>query len=439
MSNQVTDIRMIKMQFSEWESTLNGDATNLNIDARKQALIKFAARGFPHRKEESWKYTNLEKLLKMGFSPTLHFEPGDISADAFNSMLITPISDQADNNVRLVFIDGHYSSELSHIPEIDGFSFTNLRDHQSGALQTLDVEEGLIHLNTAFAIDGAIIEISEKAIIERPIELYNITTCPGLKMIQPRHSIVIGEAAQATIIESYHNLCVGQSFTNCVTTVDIAASAVLNYIKIEHPKKPNTFIIDHTLVNQAANSNFKLHTLTLSGTLVRNNLYIKLGGEYAETHMMGLYLLDNEDHTDNRTIVDHVVPNCYSNELYKGILDGASTGVFNGKIIVRQDAQKTNAYQNNRNILVSDEATINTKPQLEIYADDVKCSHGATSAQIEDNELFYLRSRGIGKDKARALLMYAFAGEIWADIKVDAVKAYIEKEVCHSLEIEMDQ
>ena len=169
---------------------------------------------------------------------------------------------------------------------------------------------------------------------------------------------------------------------------------------------------------------------------MRNHLHITINGENANAIMMGLYLLQNKEHVDNKTTVDHAVPNCYSNELYKGILGGTSTGVFNGKIIVREDAQKTNAYQNNRNILVSDTATINTQPQLEIFADDVKCSHGATSAQIEDAELFYLRARGIGKEKARALLMYAFAEEVITKIKNESVREYLENEVIHALGIE---
>ncbi|MEZ5023401.1 MAG: Fe-S cluster assembly protein SufD [Chitinophagales bacterium] len=295
----------------------------------------------------------------------------------------------------------------------------------------------MVELNTAFAKDGAIISIDDKAIIETPIEIYNITTCPGLKMIQPKHQITVGKAAQVSFIESYHNLCVDSSFTNAVTSIKVAKDAIVNYTKIEHPKKPNTYILDHTMVEQEANSTFSIYTLTLSGALVKNNLQVVLKGEHTTTNMYGLYLLQNSENVDNRTIVDHAVPNGYSNELYKGILGGTSTGTFNGKIYVREDAQKTNAFQSNKNILVSDDATINTRPQLEIYADDVKCSHGATSAQIEDSELFYLRSRGIGKDKAKSLLMYAFASEVWETIKDEEVKTHIENEVSHALGIEI--
>jgi Fe-S cluster assembly protein SufD len=294
----------------------------------------------------------------------------------------------------------------------------------------------MVALNTAFTKDGALIKIDNFAHIEEAIELYNITTCPGIKMIQPRHHIEVGEGAEVTFVESYHNLCVGSSFTNAVNTIKVGKNANLHYIKIEHPKRPNTYIIDHTLIEQAANSTLNLFTVTLSGDLVRNHLHVTVNGEHASTNLMGLYVLNKNNHGDNKTTVDHAVPNCYSNELYKGILGGTSTGVFNGKIIVREDAQKTNAYQNNRNILVSDEATINTQPQLEIFADDVKCSHGATSAQIDDSELFYLRARGIGKEKARGLLMFAFAEEIIEKIKNESARQYLENEVAHALGIE---
>jgi Fe-S cluster assembly protein SufD len=430
MSDKIANIDTINSIFNDWETAVNGQARTSAFELRKQALQAFSRQGFPHRKIESWKYTNLEKVLKRGFTPIADFSPGEIAAAAFDSMLIDP---DAENVIRIVFIDGHFHEALSEMPMQPGLNISTLKENKALLDFGNPLNEGLIDLNTAFAQDGAVIEIDDRAIIEYPVEIYNITTCPGQKMIQPRHSIRAGRASEATIIESYHNICVGQSFTNSVTTIKVAEDARLTYFKIEHPKRPNTFIIDNTLVDQAANSLMNLYTLTLSGALVRNNLHIRLSGEHAESHMYGLYMLKGNDHADNRTVVDHAVPNCMSNELYKGILDDTSTGVFNGKIIVQQDAQKTNAYQNNRNILVSDEATINTMPQLEIYADDVKCSHGATSAQIEDNELFYLRSRGIGKEKARALLMYAFAAEVWEHVRTDAVMDFIRREVSHAL------
>lgn len=424
MSEQVIDIEAINKTFETSEQ-------NRHSEVRKNAIKTFSRQGFPSTKSEAWKYTNLEKILKKGYAPTAHYQPGELKAASFESFKVTNR-----DTLRLVFVDGFINENLSNLKDIKGLHFDTLKNKEE-LNNAVIPNESLIDLNTAFTKDGAIITVDDKAIIEIPIELYNITTCPGLKMIQPKHQIKVGRAAQVTFIESYHNLCVDSSFTNAVTSIEVAQDAIVNYIKIEHPKKPNTYIIDHCLVEQAANSTFNIYTLTLSGALVKNNLQVVLKGEHTTTNMYGLYLLQKSEIVDNRTIVDHAVPNGYSNELYKGILGGTATGTFNGKIYVREDAQKTNAFQSNKNILVSDDATINTRPQLEIYADDVKCSHGATSAQIEDSELFYLRSRGIGKDKAKSLLIYAFASEVWETIKDEEVKNYIENEVSHALGIEI--
>lgn len=424
MSEQVIDIKEIN-------KTFEADDSYVHSDVRKKALEAFSTLGFPNTKSEAWRYTNLEKILKKGYAPIASYQPGELKEASFNSFKVTNR-----DTLRLVFVDGCLNESLSEIKTIKGLHFNTLKNKEELNGSSIP-NESMVELNTAFAKDGAIISIDDKAIIETPIEIYNITTCPGLKMIQPKHQITVGKAAQVSFIESYHNLCVDSSFTNAVTSIKVAKDAIVNYTKIEHPKKPNTYILDHTMVEQEANSTFSIYTLTLSGALVKNNLQVVLKGEHTTTNMYGLYLLQNSENVDNRTIVDHAVPNGYSNELYKGILGGTSTGTFNGKIYVREDAQKTNAFQSNKNILVSDDATINTRPQLEIYADDVKCSHGATSAQIEDSELFYLRSRGIGKDKAKSLLMYAFASEVWETIKDEEVKTHIENEVSHALGIEI--
>ncbi len=427
MSEQLVDINSIKEAFKVWDKSVSNGTGN----ARQEAMNAFELIGFPGARTEDWKYTNLQKVLKKGFAPTAGYEPGELPEESFKALNIP-----AKKALLFVFVDGYFNENLSDIKPVQGLSYSFLNEKPEDLSLIKSQDESLISLNTAFAKDGLVIEIEEKATIELPIEVYNITTCPGYKIIQPKHQIKVGSGAVVTFIESYHNLCVGRSFTNTVVTMDIAKDAVVNYMKLEHPKKPNTYIIDSTVINQASNSTLNLFTITLSGALIRNNLFVTLNGEHVSTNLFGLYMLKDEDHVDNKILVDHAKPNCFSNQLYKGILDEKSTGVFNGKIIVREDAQKTNAYQNNRNILVSDDATINTKPQLEIYADDVKCSHGATSAQIEDKELFYLRSRGIGKEKARALLMSAFAAEIWQRLKNKEVKRYIQNEISHLLGIE---
>jgi Fe-S cluster assembly protein SufD len=427
INEEIIDIAAVELAYKNWEST--NVALN-SKSARQKAMASFSKMGFPIGKNESWKYTNLSPILKKGFAPIGAYSPGNLAASSYQALKISN-----GKAIRLVFVDGFFNAELSDLYEVKGLHFNTLAHSEIENYNVLP-SESMVALNTAFTKDGAVIKIDNQALIEEPIELYNITTCPGIKMIQPRHHIEIGDAAEVTFVESYHNLCVGSSFTNTVNTIKVGKNANVHYIKVEHPKRPNTFIIDHTMVEQAAQSTFNMFTITLSGDLVRNHLHITINGEHANTILMGLYLLGKKEHVDNKTTVDHAVPNCYSNELYKGILGGTSTGVFNGKIIVREDAQKTNAYQNNRNILVSDDATINSQPQLEIFADDVKCSHGATSAQIDDSELFYLRARGIGKEKARGLLMFAFAEEILEKIKNESVRQFLEEEVAHALGIE---
>lgn len=423
MKEQIVDINTIEAAFES--SELN------HSEVRKAAMQAFSKVGFPTHKSENWKYANLQKILKRGYTPVTAYDAGELEASAYESFKVSKA-----NNNKLVFVDGKFNPALSQVVETAGLRFSLLSESAAFAIAP-NSEDSLLDLNTAFALDGALISIDAKAVIEAPIEIYNITTCPGLKIIQPKHQIKVGKFAEVTFVESYHNLCVGSSFTNAAIDIQVEENAVVNYIKLQHPKKQNTFVIDHTNVEQAQNSTFNIYTYTLSGGLVRNNLQIVLNGEFTTTNMYGLSLLQGEETADNFTIVDHAKPNCYSNELYKGIYNGKSTGNFSGKIIVREQAQKTNAYQNNRNILVSDDATVNTRPQLEIYADDVKCSHGATSAQIEDSELFYLRARGIGKEKAKSLLMYAFAAETWESIKNDDLRNYIGEMVAHALKIEL--
>jgi Fe-S cluster assembly protein SufD len=222
------------------------------------------------------------------------------------------------------------------------------------------------------------------------------------------------------------------SFTNIVTEIVVQENATVTYTKVQN-ESDQAYIIGTTQVYQARDSKFSATTVSLSAALIRNNLNIVLDAENCEANLFGLYMLNGSQHVDNHTLVDHAKPRSYSNELYKGIMDGKSTGVFNGKIYVRQDAQKTNAFQSNKNILLSKDASMNTKPQLEIFADDVKCSHGATTGQLDEDMLFYLRSRGIGTNEAKALLMYAFATDIINQIPLEAVRLYVERAIANRL------
>ncbi|HHG85975.1 MAG TPA: Fe-S cluster assembly protein SufD [Bacteroidetes bacterium] len=240
---------------------------------------------------------------------------------------------------------------------------------------------------------------------------------------QARSLIILEDNSELKVVENWRQWRQGRTFENHVSEISVAKNARLDLYTIQNSSESD--LINFTQVNQGLHSLFRNVTLTLKGELVRNNLHVRHTGEHCETQLFGLYLLDNQDHVDNHTLVDHAMPNCYSNELYKGVLNGNSTAVFNGKVMVRPDAQKTNAFQSNKTILLSDGATINTKPQLEIFADDVKCSHGATTGRLDKTALFFLRSRGLPEKKARALLTYAFAAEVLKQIRIPALHAQL--------------
>ena len=272
------------------------------------------------------------------------------------------------------------------------------------------------------AIDGAFIFIPEKTVIPQAIHILYLTdSVDGNVITFPRNLTIASQFSQVLIVESYHSISNQISFTNAVTEIIAEENANVDYYKIQDENNAS-FQINNTQIKQERNSNVSSNTITLDGALVRNNLNYLINGEGCETHLFGLYLLNGKQHVDNHTLVDHAVPHCLSNELYKGIMKDQSSGVFNGRIMVRKDAQKTNAFQSNKNILLSDNAHVTTKPQLEIFADDVKCSHGATTGQLDQEALFYLRSRGIAKDKAMALLVHAFASDVIDKVKIDKLK-----------------
>jgi Fe-S cluster assembly protein SufD len=248
-----------------------------------------------------------------------------------------------------------------------------------------------------------------------------------------RNLIAVNKFAKATVIEKFDTIGEHKSFTTIVNEIKVGENAQFEYFKVENDTE-NAYHISNVHATQAKSSNFKTFTFSLNGAMVRNNLNIKLEGEGIDTYMNGLYLLKGKTHVDNHTVADHTKPNCHSNELYKGIIDDYAKAVFNGKIFVRQDAQKTNAFQSNKNILLSDNATINTKPQLEIWADDVSCSHGCTIGQLDLDALFYLQTRGIKKDKAKAMLLHAFASDVLETVANQAIKNYLEQIITIRLE-----
>lgn len=393
---------------------------------QKVSLQKAIALGIPSMKQEEWKYTYYNKILQQGFTPKLQTE----SIKDFPSVEKEFIDANSVSTNRIVFINGIFHEELSTLinhPKINFWHSNNSNESNS--------KDFLIELNNAFASDGVFIEIGDHVIVNELIEIFYINTT-STHIINLKNKIKVGKNSQVKFTEYYINYDAKPAYNNVVTDIDIAEYAQVEWYKIQDGGNHYN-ITDNTVVKQEKNSVCNVATLTFTGAISRNVLTFDVNGERAESHMNGLYLLLNDEHVDNRTLVNHNVANCESFELYKGILGGKSTGVFNGKIVVAQAAQKTNAFQSNRNILLSNDANIYTKPQLEIFADDVKCSHGATTSQIENSELFYLQARGIGKELARGLLVFAFGAEILEKIKHEALKDKLEKRIAELLQIEL--
>lgn len=408
-------------------------------EIRQDALHFFEQNGFPTKRDEEWKYTNLKPILKHDYK----LLPKTDEAIEFKDVKRYFLNDV--DTYRLVFINGVYSSWLSKTThqgyDICTFSSALKRfkeDVETHFSQYVPKEEPMAALNTAFARDGAFIRVPANTVVNKPIEIVFFSTGLGAEvMTQPRNLIIIGENAQVQIIERHRSLTDHAVLTNVVTEMAVDKSAAVHYYKVQNDNNAAS-LIDTTVVNQQGQSNVTMGTFSFGGKLVRNNLSFLLNGEYSESHMDGITIIGEGQHVDHHTLVDHKVPNCFSRELYKGIYDGNAHGVFNGKVIVRQDAQKTNAFQQNNNVLLSEKASVDTKPQLEIFADDVKCSHGCTVGQLDEEAMFYLRSRGIPEKEAKALLMYAFSSDALNYVHIPELKSRLNYIMGNKLGIDLD-
>ncbi|MDH5368081.1 MAG: Fe-S cluster assembly protein SufD [Cyclobacteriaceae bacterium] len=415
-------------KFSDFENQLNGQKALPIHDLRKKALIKFKELGIPNTHEE-YKYTNFKKALSKNFTFNQLFKNNDDASISQSDYLINEL----EGNV-LVFINGQFSEDASHFNnnEIDIKPLTKAYSENPNAITKhfgnlyKDNEDSYALLNSTFCNNGVFAQIGKNKIVNTPIIIYNISDASKDEAISfPRNLIIAESGSQSSVIEVFSTIGEKNSFSNAVNEITIDENAILNYYKILDETE-HVYHIGLTQASQKKNSTINAHSYTFGGGIIRNNLHIEQEGENCTTNMFGLYLLNGNSHVDNHTEVDHKKPNSYSNELYKGILDEKSTGVFNGKIFVRKEAQKTNAFQSNKNILLTDEATVNSKPQLEIWADDVKCSHGCTTGQMDEEALFYLRSRGIDKDKARAMLLYAFSIDVLKNVTIEPLKKYLD-------------
>lgn len=392
---------------------------------RNDALKVFRSVGIPTKKHEEWKYINFSflnqnqyRLLGQTYSCKLSasdVEVYKLATDNFTVVIENGIYNKAASNVNGL-PKGITVSTLSSLSK-DVRVTTHFLNHADFKL------EPFVAQNTAMFYDPIVIIADKNTVCSKDIQLVFVSNTNDQSLLVPVRVLVIAEPnAEISVIESYHSVGTTQPvFINAVSEVVIQENAKVNYVKLQN-ENLNVSHVNYHQVNMAKNSNHHITTVTLGGSLVRNNLHIRLDDVNCSSYLNGLYIADGNQLIDNHSLVDHAMPNCYSNELYKGIIGGDATGVFNGKIFVRKDAQKTNAYQSNKNILLSDNASMNAKPQLEIFADDVKCSHGATTGQIDEEALFYLRARGIGESSARALLNHAFAADVIDQIPDEQVK-----------------
>ncbi len=437
MAIRAIKLENLEMAFDAFEQTLNGEKkTNLH-EMRKRSLAYLNESGLPNNKSEEYKYTNIAKA----FSKAFEYNSVPYNEEVLNNE-IKKVVFREENANTLVFVNGLFSTKYSKIVEEDKIKIMDLESAYRKFPEEIESyinsikpakKDGFATLNTSFAKNGVYIKIESGEVLEEPVILYFIKdTTHGKVVTMPRNLFIVGNNSQIKITELFHTIGENDSYTNTMTELIIGEHAVVDYYKIE-PDRTSAYHIGNTYIKQADKSVLNAVTITLGGTMIRNNLLVMLDGENCECNLYGLSILKDNQHVDNNTTVDHLKPNSYSNELYKNILDNESTGVFNGKIFVRQYAQKTNAFQSNRNILLSDNASINTKPQLEIWADDVKCSHGATTGQIDQEQLFYLRSRGLNKESARAMLLYAFAQDVLDKIKVKSIRETLDEVIAQRL------
>ena len=409
-------------------------------DVRTSALKNFENKGFGTKKDEAWKYTSLNAILKNDFSvfpkneTTIEFR--DVKKYFLHEI----------DTYKLVFIDGVFSSNLSSTTHegIDVCLMSSALNKPKYKMvidtyfnKVASKEESLTSLNTAFANEGAYINIPKSKVADKPIEImYFSTGSEAALLVQPRNLVIVGENSHVQIIERHQSLNENPVLTNSVTEIFAQKRAIVDYYKIQNDNHEAN-LIDNTFVSQQKESHVSVHTFSFGGNLTRNNLNFYHFGERLTSTLNGITIIGEKQHVDHYTLVNHATPNCESFQDYKGIFSDRSTGVFNGKVYVEKEAQKTNAFQKSNNILLGDKSTINAKPQLEIFADDVKCSHGCTVGQLDETAMFYMQARGIPKKEAKALLMYAFSNAVIENIKIPELKKRITTIIANKLGVKI--
>lgn len=428
--------------FDTFEKKLNGGSKTYLHEIRKKALRELASLNFPTLRNEEWKYTDVTPIVNNNFvlaanSTLPRLTKNDIEKFLFNDF---------DYHL-LVFVNGIFSEELSDLKELPRNTFIgSLKKLYKEKPQLVDqhlnkvsrIENAFNALNTAYASDGFAAIIPDGVIVEKPIQILYLNSSETEQILSvPRNLIMVGKNSQLSVITNHRGTGSEKYFSNIVTEILVDENSIVDLYKVQY-ENDDAYHIEKVQAVQKKNSVFNHYNINFGGAIVRNDINSLLDDENIETHFYGLYLAHGKQHVDNHTFADHAKPNCMSNELYKGILDDDARGVFNGKIIVRKDAQKTNAYQSNKTILLSKTAKIDTKPQLEIFADDVKCSHGATVGQLDEEAEFYIRSRGVPQELAKSMLIRAFANDVIEKVKIEPLKAQLNHmifEHLHRIEI----
>ncbi|MBW6461219.1 MAG: Fe-S cluster assembly protein SufD [Bacteroidales bacterium] len=431
----------LRQLFTTHESLISRNDTPYVSKVRYQGYGKFNELDFPTRKNELWKNTDLSGVLSQDY--TKYLERDEISGD-IDSLFACDVHNFETDQVS--FLNGWHmrtSGDLVKMPEgvITGSLAVAMQQYPEliekhyarYANPGSDLFEAM---NTAFAQDGLFIYIPDNVLLEKPVQMISIINHTDNLLLQNRNLVILGKNSRLTLVMCDDSTNQQASFNNSVTEVFMDDGAQLDHYKLQNLNNTST-LLNTTYFHLESGSSLNTYALTLNGGLIRNNARVKLNGRGADANVYGLYLMDRKQHVDNRVFIEHAVPDCSSNELFKGILDDEASAVFNGHILVQRDAQRTNAYQKNPNILLTDTATVNTRPFLEIYADDVKCSHGATVGQLDNEALFYIRSRGLCMASARLLLMYAFAAEVLGKITLEPLKVRIDEMVKQRLRGEL--
>jgi len=396
--------------------------------ARAAAFERFQTLGWPTLRDEEWRYTNIAPIARLDFRRA---DPARLEIASLKPFLIDDMA------ATIVVVNGRLARELSDLSRLpDGLAVEDLAARPDVAARVpAAAGNAFVSLNTALFEDAVVIDVAPKAVIEKPLHVVFVSV-PGARpaLVSPRLVISAREQSSVSVVESYIDAGAGDLFTNAVTDVRVGPAALVDHVKLQ--RHGETFHLATMFVNTERAGTFSSHAITIGGRITRNDILSVLDGEGAECTLNGLYVANGETLVDTHTTIDHAKAHCPSHEVYKGILDDRAKAVFNGKILVRQDAQKTDAKQTNRALLLSDDAQINTKPQLEIFADDVKCTHGAAVGQLDEDALFYLRARGIDERAAQVMLIHAFAGQILDGIRSDAVRDVALHAVDRKLSIE---